>query len=261
MSFTGKQKKNTYKDITYIGGGNSGVTSSPKSLFTGEGSSTSLIISDRACHVKSATDNTTAFEVRNSSNDSKLLVDTTNNYVKGNGVHVHTQYKEFGLFDFSPTQGYHNPMVCNNMMFSDSGADIIADDSMFSNGADPATTLDLSANGTASTATACYWFIEDDIYIDAIRVVATCNSSQALNFHVYSYDLDTSSNHGDLSNGTLIAHIGSSMTPSGTSIKTDTLAVDSASIAADKIILAFAENEGGTGDITAQLNIKYHITG
>ena len=261
MSLTGKGLDATYKDVTYVDNSNNGVTTSLKQVKTGEGGSTALQLSDRSLLVKSATDNTGAFDVQNASGSSKLLVDTTNSYVKANGVHVNTQYKEFGLYDFSPTQGYHNPMICNNMMFSDSGSDIIADDSMFSNGADPATTLDLSANGTASTLTACYWFIVDDIYIDSIRVIATCNSSQALNFHVYSYDLDTSSNHGDLSNGTLIAHIGSSMTPSGTSVKTDTLTVDSASISANKIILAFAENEGGTGDITAQLNIKYHITG
>ena len=79
--------------------------------------------------------------------------------------------------------------------------------------------------------------------------------------HVYSYDLDTSSNHGDLSNGTLLAHIGSSMSATSTTIKTDTLTIDSASVSAGKIVVAFVENEGGTGDITSQLNIKYHITG
>jgi len=261
MSLTGKSPSETYKDITYVDNSNNGITTSLKQVKTGNGGSTALQVSDRALQVKSYTDNTTALDIQNASGTSKLLVDTTNNYVKANGVHVNTMYKEFGLFDFSPTAGYHNPMICNNMMFSDSGDDIIADDSMFSNGTDPATSLDLSANGTASIATACFWYIIDDISIDSIRVLATCDSSQSLNFHVYSYDLDTSSNHGDLSNGTLLAHIGSSMSATSTTIKTDTLTIDSASVSAGKIVVAFVENEGGTGDITSQLNIKYHITG
>ena len=261
MSLTGKSPSETYKDIAYVDNSNNGVTTSLKQVKTGNGGSTALQVSDRALQIKSATDNTTALDVQNASGTSKLLVDTTNNYVKANGVHVNTMYKEFGLFDFSPTAGYHNPMICNNMMFSDSGSDIIADDSMFSNGTDPATSLDLSANGTASIATACFWYIIDNISIDSIRVLATCDSSQSLNYLVYSYDLDTSSNHGDLSNGTLLAHIGSSMSATSTTIKTDTLTIDSASVSAGKIVVAFVENEGGTGDITSQLNIKYHITG
>ena len=261
MSLTGKSPSETYKDIAYIDNDNNGVTTSLKQVKTGNGSNTALQVSDRSLQVKSSTDNTTALDVQNASGTSKLLVETTNNYVKANGVHVNTMYKEFGLYDFSPTQGYHNPMICNNMMFSDSGDDIIADDSMFSNGADPATSLDLSANGTSKVATACYWYVLDNISIDAIRVLATCDSSHALNFHVYSYDLDTSSNHGDLSSGTLLAHIGSSMSATSSTVKTSTLTIDSASVSSGKVILAFVENEGGTGDITSQLNIKYHITG
>ena len=260
MSLTGKSPSETYKDITYVDNDNNGVTTSLKQIKTGNGSNTALQVSDRSLQVKSATDNTTALDVQNASGTSKLLVDTTNNYVKANGVHVNTMYKEFGLYDFSPTQGYHNPMICNNMMFSDSGDDIIADDSMFSNGADPATSLDLSSNGTSKVATACYWYVLDNISIDAIRVLATCDSSNALNFHVYSYDLDTSSNHGDLSNGTLLAHIGSSVSATSSTVKTSTLTIDSASVSSGKVILAFVENESGTGDIKSQLNIKYHNT-
>ena len=119
----------------------------------------------------------------------------------------------------------------------------------------------MSDDGTAKLAGACYWYVQDDIYIDAIRVMATCDSSNDLNFHVYQYTMDVSTHHGDLSSGTLLAHIGTSMSATATTLKTDTLTIDSASVSAGRIIVAFVENEGGTGDITAQLNIKYHITG
>tara|TARA_R100001530_G_scaffold133231_1_gene106399 strand:+ start:1567 stop:2352 length:786 start_codon:yes stop_codon:yes gene_type:complete len=261
MSLTGKSPSETYKDIIYVDNNNNGVGSIQKVVKSGDGSSSALNVSDRSLRIIPSTDNQATVDVRSSGGTTRFQVDTSNDYVKALGVHVNTQYKEFGLYDFSPTQGYHNPMICNNMMFSDSGDDIVADDSMFGNGADPATSLDLSSDGTAKIAGACYWYVQDDIYIDAIRVMATCDSSNDLNFHVYQYTMDVSSQHGDLASGTLVAHIGSSMSATSTSLKTDTLTIDSASVSAGRILVAFVENEGGTGDITAQLNIKYHITG
>ena len=60
--------------------------------------------------------------------------------------------------------------------------------------------------------------------------------------------------------GTLIAHSNSVIAATSTSIKRDTLVIDSASIAAGKIVIVFVENESGTGDITCQATIKYHLT-
>ena len=260
MSFTGKSPSETKNDILYVDADNNGAHASiAKVVKTGSGNATPVYIDQQELTVRPTTDATKTFSVENAAGTGKLQVDTTNNQIKLFNIHAFTQYKEFGLYDFSPTQGYHNRMVCNNMMFSDSGDDIIADDSMFSNGTDPATTLDLSANGTASSLVACTWFVQSNITIDEVRVVATCNSSHALNFHLYSYTLDTSSNHGDLSSGTLLAHIGSSMSATNTTMKTDTLTIDSADVDANKVIYAFVENEGGTGDVTCQLVVKYHL--
>ena len=108
MSLTGKSPSETYKDNTYVDNDNNGVTTSLKQVKTGNGSSTALQVSDRSLQVKSATNNTTALDVQNASGTSKLLVDTTNNYVKANGVHVNTMYKEFGSFQLgSITQNYY----------------------------------------------------------------------------------------------------------------------------------------------------------
>ena len=260
-SFTDKKLSEVYKDILHTSNSNTGIGSTTKSIKCGDGDTTALLLSGRLVGVIPQVDNTGLFNVADKDGNFLLVVDSSNDVVKaGVGQHIaNTQFKEFGLHDFSPTAGYHNPMVCNNMMFSDSGDDIIADDSMFSNGTDPATTLDLSAIGTASSLVACTWFVQSNITIDEVRVVATCNSSHALNFHLYSYTLDTSSNHGDLSSGTLLAHIGSSMSATNTTMKTDTLTIDSADVDANKVIYAFVENEGGTGDITCQLVVKYHL--
>ena len=261
MSFTGKSPAETYGDIAYVDNSNNGVSASLNRVKTGEGSATSLKVSDRALQVKSDTNNAVAFDVQNSGGTSKFLVDTDNNYVKANGVHVNTLYKEFGVHDFSPTAGYHYAMICNNMMFSDSGGDF-AGHSGFSNGTDPATTLDVSGHVSYTIdGIPTYWYMMNSIYIDEIRVMGRADGSANLNFHVYSYDLDTSTNYGDLSNGTLIAHIGTSLAVTTTTIKTDTLAMDSASISENKVLIAFVENETDTSDISCQLNIKYHITG
>ena len=262
MSFTGKQKKDTYKDILQVGNSNNGVSTSVTNVKSGDGSSSSLSVSDRALQVKSLTDNTAALDVQNASGTSKLLVDTTNSIVKANGIHVNTMYKEFGLYDFSPAAGNHNPMICNNMMFSDSGSDFFGLGSSFGNDTDPATSFDISGHPSYSPeSSAVFWYVMDDISIDAIRVIARADGSVNLNFHVYSYDLDTSTNYGDLSNGTLVAHIGSVMAATTTSLKTDVLAIDSASVSSGKVLIAFVENETDTSDISCQLNIKYHITG
>ena len=61
MSLTGKSPADTYKDITYVDNNNSGVDSTVRDIKTGNGSSTSLKVSDRSCIVTSSTDNTGAF--------------------------------------------------------------------------------------------------------------------------------------------------------------------------------------------------------
>tara|TARA_R100001594_G_scaffold44444_1_gene76888 strand:- start:221 stop:1012 length:792 start_codon:yes stop_codon:yes gene_type:complete len=263
MSLTGKSPSETYKDIAYVDNSNNGVTTSLKQVKTGNGGSTALQVSDRALQVKSATNNTTALDVQNASGTSKLLVDTTNNYVKANGVHVNTMYKQFMAFDLSPTAGIHYPMASAEAGIPHASGDASYTPlGVFGNSADPATTFDVSGHATyPNQASLTYWYIMDNMYIDSIRVIATAAGNVDINFHVMSYDLDTSTNHGDLSNGTLLAHIGSSLAATGSTMKTDTLTIDSASVTAGKIVLAFIENETDTSDITAQLNIKYHITG
>ena len=97
MALTGKTPKDTYKDLLEIDNSNSGVDSTARDVKTGNGASTSLKVSDRSCIVTSATNNTSAFDVKNSSGTTKLLVDTTNDQVKALGTHVNTMYAHFGI--------------------------------------------------------------------------------------------------------------------------------------------------------------------
>ena len=255
---TDKTISSTYKDVLSIENSNNGFDTTIKQIKSGNGNGSPIYLDTSRMIVKGIADVTNALVVKDKDDNALFQVDATNDAVKALGNHVNTQFKEFGLFDFSPTQAYHYPMISNNMMFSDSGDDFIADNG-FGNGADPATSLDVSG-ATPKIITACLWYLENAITIDAVRAIATCDSSHDLNFHVFSYDLDTSSNHGDLSNGTLLAHIGTVISATAATIKTGSLTIDSASVSANKVILAFVENEGGTGDITCQLSVKYHLT-
>ena len=259
MSLTDKTILSTYKDILIIENSNAGFDTNIDQVKSGSGNGSSLYLSTNNLKVQPTADSTTNTTVYDKDGNILFVIDSSNDAVKALGNHVNSQYKEFGLYDFSPTQGYHHPMISKNMMFSDSGEDYIGQTAFGSNGTDPVTTLDISG-ATEADVLVSMWYIQDAMTIDSIRVIATCDSSNDLNFNVFSYDLDTSSNHGDLSGGTLIAHINTVISATATTVKTDTLVIDSASIAANKIIVVFAENEGGTGDITCQAIIKYHLT-
>ena len=260
-SFTGKTFSNFYKNLLGINQtSNTGVDATTRTVQDGAGNNTVISLSDDQLLVQPVNDDTTgAFTVQNQSGSAILSVDTSDSLVKAglSRINTLTLFKDMGLYDFSPTAGYHNPLIANNMMFSDSGSDIVEDQSMFSNGADPATTLDLSANGTARVAVACYWYLENDITLDSIRYMVTTDGNDTLEFHLFSYTLDVSSNLGDLSAGTLNAHV-HSVSSTSTTFKTGTLSLDTADIDANKVVIGFVESDSTT-DITCALNIKYHI--
>ena len=104
------------------------------------------------------------------------------------------------------------------------------------------------------------WYVPVSITIDEVRVIASTDAADTLNFHLFSYAMGTGtgSTAGDLTDGTLLAHNGSSLTTGDDRITTTTLTIDSANTVADRVILAFVENVGDTNDITAQLIVKYH---
>ena len=260
-SFLGKTFNSYFKRIFQISQtSNAGADSTTRAVQTGDGVNTSLYISDDVLIVQPQNDNTTGtFLVNNKGGSPILRVDTDSSLVKAgvSQVNTLTLFKEMGLFDFSPTAGYHNPLIANNMMQSDSGEDIIEDQSMFSNGTDPAATLDLSANGTPMIAIACYWYLENDITLDSVRYATATDGSDSLEFHLESYTLDTSTNYGDLSAGTTCASV-NSVTSDATSYRTGTLTLDSADIDAGKVVIGFVESDSTT-DISCTLNIKYHI--
>ena len=256
-SFTGKTFANFYKNILSTAQpANTGIDSSAARVQDGEGSNSAIFLSDDQLIVQPVNDDTTAaFRVRTVSGDNPFIVDATNQVVKAgaSNANVLTLYKEMGLYDFTPAAGYHYPLVANMMHFETA----FAADTDWGNGTDPATTLDVSGLTAQENAIAVYWYLDDDITLDSVRFMATADGTDVLGFHLLSYAVDTTTNYGDLSGGTVQAS-GGLISAAATTIRTGTLTLDSEDIDSGRVVIGFVESDSTT-DLSVHFNIKYHI--
>ena len=241
--------------------GNTGVDSTTRNFQTGDGVNTSVSLSDDVLSVQPVNDDTTgAMLVKNKGGSNILAVDTDNSkvLVGPSQVSATTLFKEMGLYEFSPNSaGYHYPLISNRVGMQ--GAEALTYDDDWGNGTDPATTLDVSALTDPENAIAIYWYLENNITLDSVRYMCTSDgSSETLNFHLFAYDLDVSTNHGDLSGGTVHANASETGATAG-AIRTGTFTLDTADIDASKVVIGFAEPSSSTDDFSVHFNIKYHI--
>ena len=256
MSFTNKTIASTYGDILQIDNSGSGRTASGTVVKDGLGQSTALTLGQNKLHVKPSSDQTDSVLIETAGGTDLLTVDTTNSAVKVGTTqnYVNTQIQRFSVHDLQPTDGKHHSM------FVDSGwAGLTSLD--FGTATDPATTFTLSSSeANANALVGSIWYVSSAVTIDEVRVIVGGEAADTVNFHLFSYTMasGTGSGAGDLSDGTLLAHNGSTLTTGNDRVTTTTLTVDSANVAADKVVLAFIENVGATTDLTAQLIVKYH---
>jgi len=259
MALTNKTIASSYGDILQVDNSGSGRTANGTAIKDGLGQTTALTLGSDKVKITPSSDSTTAVTIENASGTDLLVVDSSNSSIKAGTTqsYVNTQIKDFGVFDMSPTADTHHPMVAMSGLDSVSNTDWTPS-TAFGTGTDPATTLSISSG--AENIVPLLWYIPVAITIDEVRVIASTDASDTLNFHLFSYAIGTGtgSGAGDLTDGTLLAHNGSTLTTGDDRITTTTLTVDSANTAADRVILAFVENVGDTNDITAQLIVKYH---
>ena len=265
MSFVGKEIKTTYRDILQTNNNNGGVSSSVKQIYTGKGDKTALAVSDRHVHImEPAADSTSVFRVRNSDGSKNLLnVDSTNQQVTAgkNNKYVNTNCREFALYDFTPTGGYHIPMITNPVMASGSG-DTFAHNAAFGgNGADPMTSLDFSSNATvySKTMMGSMWYLPYAIYIDSAYIFVFCEASVSFNVHILKYDIatGTGTSAGDLSNGTVLATL-DGISCTNTIINNQALNVATEEVEAGKVVFFFIES-ASTTQFSALGSVNYHI--
>ena len=262
MALTGKSPADTYKDLLEIDNSNSGVDNTARDIKTGNGASTSLKVSDRSCIVTSSTDNTGAFYVQDSGDNIKFQVDTTNGQVKALGKHINTQYAHFNVGGDTQATSFaddtHQAIpfsqgLYSNRMFPPA----------FGTGTDPATSFTTSdGNGTrASDLVPLMWYVPDNISIDGAYSIEGADNAtgDTTRMHLFSYDF-TSGSTSALTNGTLLAH-NSDVTNAGSEqAYLSTWTVDSASVTAGKVILAFLKSDSINSDYSVNITIKYHLT-
>jgi hypothetical protein len=260
-SFTGSSIKDVYKDILHTSNSNTGLSTTIKQITCGDGDGTSLYLSQRNLKVQPSADTTTNTVIYDADGNALVTVDSTNDLVKaGIGQHiVNTQFKTFSLFDFSPAAGTHHPLTTN---IGASEGTAYTGDANGSNwggtGTDPATSLSVSS--AAEQFVPSVWILQGDITINEINYVMSADGSTTANLHVNSYSIvsGSGSTAGNLSSGAVIAD-SSAITIGDDRASNGTLTISTDRIDSGKAIVVFAENIGGTDDITVQVNIKYHL--
>ena len=257
MALTNKTIASTYGDILQADNSGSGRTANGTVIKDGLGQSTALTLGQNKTHIKPSTDQTDAFIVETSGGTDLLTVDTSNSAVKvgTTQTYANTQIQRFTCHDLQPASGTHHSMFIDGAW----SAGFVA--ITFGTGTDPATTYTLgSSEANATALVLSSWYIPSAITIDEVRVIAGGEAADTINFHLFSYTMasGTGAGAGDLSSGTLLAHNGSTLTTGNDRVTTTTLTVDSANVAADKVVIATVENVGATTDLTAQLIVKYH---
>ena len=268
-SFTGNALKDVYKDILHTSNSNTGLSTTIKQITCGDGDGTSLYLSNRNAKIQPASDTTTNTVIYDADGNALVTVDSTNDLVKaGIGQHnVNTQFKGFGVFDFSPTAGYHYPLSCSPMIQSAGGdeydSDLNAGD-WGSNGANPVTSVAITS--VAKELVPSLWILQQNITIDQIQYIMASDSGSTINLHIMQYDIATGAGTGagDLTSGVVLAQTGSSsgsLSPVSTGadkVSNGTLTINTANVDDGKAIILFAE-ASLTYDMTIQVNLKYHL--
>ena len=250
-----------YGDLFQIDNSNSGVDGSVRQVKDGTGDTFSIYCSNDKFKVQPSADSTTNTVIYDKDGNALVTIDSTNDLVKaGIGQHIiNTQFKEFGGFDFSPIAGTNNPLVVNGGLSEGTAytGDVNAGN-WGGTGTNPATSLTVSS--VAEQLVPSLWLLQQNITIDQIQYVMSADGSTTVNLHIMSYDLatGTGSTAGDLSNGAVIGD-SSALTVGDDRVSNGAMNIVTADNNSGKALAVFAENIGGTDDITVQVNIKYHL--
>ena len=258
MSLTGRSLFAWYKDLLEIDNSNSGVDGTLRPIKSGEGTSSAVYISTGKAKILPVADSTTTLDVQDKDGNNKLLVDTTNDYVKALGHHANTQYINFGISNvdssgFSADTHYAIPF--RNMT---SAASNLA----MGTRTNPDTSLTISSTG--HTLVNMFWYVLDDITID--RAVwwhgADAGTGDTTKAHLMSYAIvsDNSSTSGDLSDGTVVAD-GANITNAGfEQAYYQSMTVQSADVDAGRVLIfTFRSDSAVNSDYTINATVKYHI--
>ena len=261
MSLTGKTLSGSYKDLLQVNNSNNGLTTTAKIVSDGEGTRSALSLCDDCVAILPINDDTTTtFTVYSSTGHNVLSVDTTNQLVVASGNTVNTQYAYFML------DGSDSSSFLANTHYAipfQSGMSAVGSPPPFGSGTDPATSFTTadSAGNKSQDIVPMLWLVPDAITIDSIKGFEGADSAtgDTTRMHLFSYDF-TSGSTSCLTNGTLLAH-NSDVTNAGSEqAYLSTFTIDSADVAANKVILAFLRSDSVSSDYAINITVKYHLT-
>ena len=265
MSLTGKTKAASYKDILQMNNSNSGIDTSARVVVDGEGTESSLGISDDQTIIKPINDDTTAaFSVRDKDANTLLAVDSSNDVVKaGVGQHiVNTQYAYFGA-NYTTTDSFatntHYPLAFS----AASGGLTATNDVDFGTGANPDTTFTTANTDTqyASQLVPMMWRVPDNITIDEIKHFegADASSGDTTRMHLNSFTLNSGVS-ACLTSGAVVANTTADNTNAGNEqpyLKDWTIVTGD--VDAGKVLLCLFRSDSVNSDYSVSVTIKYHL--
>ena len=271
-TFTGKPYSSYYKNILSIDqSSNTGVSALLKSIHDGAGNSSAMSVSDDLFVVHPRNDDTTgAFGVLNVAGSSVFKVDTTNSKVligasqtAGNTQYVHfgTTYADSATAGFVADTHYAIPFMLGNFGGVAENYAMVSSTSSSFNDTNPATSLTIS--DTAHSIVRAYWYVMDDITIDAVKwfhgADTATGEDTAAHLMAYTVDIANGSTSGDLSSGVVVAD-GANITNAGyEQIYYQAMTVQSADVDAGKVILFTFASDTINSDYSINATVKYHI--
>ena len=261
MSLTGKTKAGSYKDLLQMNNSNSGVDTNPRAVVDGEGTTSSISISDDSLYIRPNNDDgTNLVRTMNVAGNDIFTVDSTNMLVKaGEGQNiVNTQIKDFCITSVNSMPSSANTWTALSSIGSARFVSVVE----LGTGSTPDTSLTIST--TANNVAMAMWYVPLDITIDSCNVWfgADAASGDNVKFSVMSYTADNAngSTSGDLSSGVENCVSPSTITGAGyEQIYYQALTVSLANVAAGKVIMACVHQGGTNADLTVNMQLVYHL--
>ena len=270
-SKTGRSPSEYYKsDVSVEQSSNTGFDNTSRSIISGDGTSSSLLLGQRGVKITPNADSSITFSTTNAGGSNIIAVDTANEkvLVGASQTAANTQYTHFGMsYAEAATQGfvadthYAIPFMMGNYGAVTANYAMGSSTSSSFNDTNPATSLTIT--NTAFSIIRCYWYVMDDITIDAVKWFHAADTATgedtAAHLMAYTVDIANGSTSGDLSSGTVVAD-GANITNAGhEQIYYQSMTVQSANVNAGKVILFTFASDTVNSDYSINATVKYHI--
>lgn len=267
-TFQGNTFSSYFKRLLQINqSSNTGVDATTRDVESGDGSKTSIKLSDDTLKVQPQSDDGAAFSVGSVAGTTAFNVNTSTFKITagGGGTNVLTQYANFGI-DYSGSAGWSADIhTAIPFGLSESTANAYALGSSTSssfNDTDPSTTTTIAT--TAHSALNNYWYLSDNITIDKVEWFSAADTAtgDVLAAHLMKYDLDkgNSATSGDLSSG-VVMFDGATVTNNGyEQIHYQEMDDQVTTARAGQVIVFCVAADTINSDYSIRCFVKYHIT-